>query len=178
MVASREECLLGERGISREPLRTSGREGAEWESFEKDGVVEETIFESEGIDSGECMRRGFWANSRLNLGAPSPLATFPEPPNKGLERVEASGDDFSSFTMNLLVLALGSSRMRGNLDPSPSLVGEIDLLLERVEFNLDASKWRGREDEGPEAFRLNRALGCEVVRSPSPLIPRDGQFRE
>lgn len=119
-----------------------------------------------------------WVSSRLNLGAPSPSGIFPGPPNNGLESAEASGDDFSSFTMNLLVLALGSSSIRGNLDPSPSLVGDIDLLLERVEFSLDVLKWRGREDDGPEAFRPNRALCCEVVRSSSPPIPRDGQFRE
>jgi len=68
--------------------------------------------------------------------------------------------------------------MRGSLDPSPSLVGDSGILLESVEVSLDVSKWRGREDEGPEAFKLNRELGCEVDRSTSPPILRDGQFRE
>ena len=82
--------------------------------------------------------------------------------------------------MRLLVLSfrLGSSAIQGSLDPSPSLVGDSDTLLESVEVSLDVSKWRGREDEDPEAFKLNRGLGCEIVRSPSPPILRDGQFRE
>jgi len=87
-----------------------------------------------------------------------------------------SGDDISSFTNRLLVLPfrLGFSAMRGSLDLSPSLVGDRDTLLESVEVSLDVSKWRGREDEDPEAFRLNRELGCEIARSSSPPI---GQFR-
>lgn len=68
--------------------------------------------------------------------------------------------------------------MRGNLDPSLSLVGDSDPLLESVVLSLDVSKWRGKEDEGPEVFKLNRGLGCVSVWSPSPPIPRDGQFRE
>lgn len=68
--------------------------------------------------------------------------------------------------------------MRGSLDPSPSLVGDRGTLLESVEVSLDVSKWRGREDEDPEAFKLNRELGCEIVRSLSPPMLRDGQFRE
>jgi len=67
--------------------------------------------------------------------------------------------------------------MRGNFDPSPSLVGDRDLLLESVELNLDVSKLRGREAEDPELFKLNRVL-CVIVRPPSPPILRDGQFRE
>ena len=59
--------------------------------------------------------------------------------------------------------------MRGNLDPSPSLVGDKDLLAEREVFNLNMSKWRGREDEDPGAFKLNRGLGCGIDRS-SPLM--------
>lgn len=68
--------------------------------------------------------------------------------------------------------------MRGSFDPSPSLVGDKDLLLESVEFSLDVSKWRGREAEGPGVFKLSRVLGCMIARSPSPLMLRDGQFRE
>jgi hypothetical protein len=68
--------------------------------------------------------------------------------------------------------------MRGSFDPSPSLVGDRDLLLESVELSLDVSKWRGREAEDPEVFKPNRALGCAIVRSPSPPMLRDGQFRE
>lgn len=68
--------------------------------------------------------------------------------------------------------------MRGNFDPSSSLVGDRDLLLESVELSLDVSKWRGREAEDPEVFKLNRAFGCVIVRSPSPPLLRDGQFRE
>ena len=122
----------------------------------------------------------FGANSHLNPGPPSPSPDIPGPPSEGLEGAIISEDDISSFTMNLLVLEfrLGSSSMRGNFDPSPSLVGDRDRLLESVELSLDVSKWRGREDEGPEVFRLNRGLGCVIARSPSPPILRDGQFRE
>jgi len=68
--------------------------------------------------------------------------------------------------------------MRGSLAPSPSLVGDRDVLLGSVEVSLDVSKWRDKEDEEPEAFKLNREPGCEIVRSPSPPVLRDGQFRE
>jgi len=82
--------------------------------------------------------------------------------------------------MNLLVLAfgLGSSGMRGSFAPSPSLVGDKALPPESVEASLDVSKWRGREDEDPEVFNLNREVGWESDRSPSPPTLRDGQFRE
>lgn len=82
--------------------------------------------------------------------------------------------------MSRLTLPLGLefSNMRGSLDPSPSRFGDKDLLAESVEANLDVSKWRGREDEDPEAFKLNRELGCGIVLSPSPVIPRDDQLRE
>ena len=67
--------------------------------------------------------------------------------------------------------------MGGSLDPPPSLVGDSDLLAEREELNLDVSKCRGREEEDPEVFKLNRGLGRWADRS-SPPIPRDDQFRE
>jgi hypothetical protein len=81
--------------------------------------------------------------------------------------------------MDLLVirLELGSSGMRGSLDPSPSLVGDNDLLTEREELNLEASKWRGRVDKDPDVFRLYRGLGCGIDRSSPPML-RLGQFRE
>lgn len=69
-----------------------------------------------------------------------------------------SGDDISSLTRNLLPLGLGPSSMRGSLDPS-SLVGDKDVLPEYVEANLDVSKCRGKEDEDPEVFKLNRVFG-------------------
>lgn len=121
----------------------------------------------------------FGTNSRLNPGTPSPPASLPGPPSEDLEGAVISGDDISSFTMNLLVSVfwLGSSTMRGSFDPSPPLVGDSDLLLGNVELSLDVSKWRGREDEDPEVFKLNRG-GCAIARSPSPPMLRDGQFRE
>lgn len=67
--------------------------------------------------------------------------------------------------------------MRGNLDPSPSLFGDSDVLLESVEESLGVPKWRGREDEDPEGFKLNREFGCESDRSSSPPIFRSGKFR-
>ena len=122
----------------------------------------------------------FGADSHLNPLPPSPSPGFPAPPSKGLEDAEISGDDISSFTRNLLILPFGleSSSMRGNLDTSPSLVGDKDLLPESVEVSLDVSRWRGWEDKDPEVFKLNRELDCEIDRSPSPPILRDGQLRE
>ena len=67
--------------------------------------------------------------------------------------------------------------MRGSLEPSPSLVGDRDLLTESAEPNLDVSKRRGREEEDPEVFKLNRGLCCEIDRSASSPMLRDGQFR-
>jgi hypothetical protein len=67
--------------------------------------------------------------------------------------------------------------MRGSLDPSPSLVGDKDFLVEREVLNLDMSKWRGREDEDPGAFKLNRGLGCAIDWSSPPMF-WDGQVRE
>ena len=119
-------------------------------------------------------------NSHLNPWPPSPSLCLPVPPRESLEGVIVSGDDISSFTSSLLVLPfeLRSSRMRGNRDPSPSLVGDRDILLENVEVSLDVSKWRGWEDGGPEVFKLNRELDCEILWSPPPPALRDGQFRE
>ena len=48
MAASREERLPGERCRSRDPLRTSGWDDAEWGSLEMEGVITETIFERGG----------------------------------------------------------------------------------------------------------------------------------
>jgi len=141
-------------------------------------VVAETV--SDPGKSNQIYASVFGVNSHLNPVPPSPSLSFPEPPSEALDGAIISGDDISSFTTNLLMVAfgLGSSSMRGNLDPSPSLVGDKDILLESVEPSLDVSKWRGREDEGPEVFKLNRELGCVIDRSPSPPILRDGQFRE
>ena len=123
---------------------------------------------------------GFGADLHLNPGPPSLSLDFPVPPKESLEGAVASGDGISSFTRNLLALAfgLGTSGMRGNLDPSPSLFGDKDPRPGSADVSLDVSKWRGREDEDPEVVKLNRVLGCGIDRSPSPPILRGGQLRE
>lgn len=50
MATSREERLLGERCRSRDPLRTSGWDDAEWGSLEMEGVIADTVFEQGGLN--------------------------------------------------------------------------------------------------------------------------------
>ena len=82
----------------------------------------------------------FGTDSHLNPIPSSPSPGFPGPPNGGLEAAGISGEDISSFMRNLLVPGFGSSGIRGNFDPFPSLVGDKDLLTEREELSLDVSK--------------------------------------
>lgn len=143
-----------------------------------EGMILETIF-----DQGEQIRPIYASSSstdsHLNPIPPSPALGFPGAPNESVEAAGISGEDISSLTRNPLVLGfwLRFSGMERNLDPPPSLVGDSDLLAEREELNLNGSKCRGKEEEDPGVFKLNRGLDCEIDRS-SPSIPRDCQFRE
>lgn len=164
--------------MSRDLLRPSWWDDADWESLEVGGMVVESILDQGGgIRPIYASRSG--ADSHLNPTPPSPSFGFPGTPNERDGAAEISGEDISSFTRNLLApgFELGPSSMAANLDPPPSLVGDKDLLVEREALNLDASKCRGREEEDPEVFMLNRGLDCGIDLSSPPTL-RDCQFRE
>ena len=149
----------------------------DWESLEVEGMVVETIF-----DQRSRIRPIYASNPgidlHLNPVPPSPSLSFLGTVKESVEAAGISGEDISSFTRNLLELefTFAPSGMGGSLDMLASLVGDNDLLAEREEFNLDASKCRGREED-TGVFKLNRGPGCGIDRS-SPTMLLDCQFRE